>query len=250
MKNKQEILGLVANISLVVFIFCFIVAGLNLIGIYSLPKPIEKLLGTYEENEPPLFGDSGVMQDFADFDENSEGFEQVKLGYENAKQILSSLDASGNYSQRITVVNSFENIKRTEHFDVIRNNGLYTVDVYDENLVLVRSIKENTDNTVSVSEVSGSDGKAVSVNKGNFSISDECGFVLTADEFLDSDYELSEAEFSMFDIDDAYYVSIEFDYNNMRQKYVISLDFGVVTEVYSYSEGKPVYEMTTQSLDE
>ena len=251
MKNKQEILGLVANISLVVLVFCFIVAGLNIIGIYSLPKPIEMLLGTYDKDQPMLFGNDDIMQEFANFDENSPDFKAVNLGYEDANNILNNIEAASDYSHKVVVSHSFDGKKRTESFDIRRVGGLYSVNVYDAKGYVLRTISQNSDNTVIITEPSVT-GEYTPVVNGNFSISDECGFVLTVDEFLNSGYELSDAEYSMFTKDDTYFVSVEFDYtfNNQvaRQKYVISLDFGVVTEVYSYVDGVAVYEMTTQIL--
>ena len=254
MKNRQEMLGLAANISLIVLLFCFIVAGLNVIGIYSLPAPIEKLLGTYDKNKPLMFDDDSVMQDFADFDENSPGFEEVILGYEDAISILDSLEVSSDYSHKVTVVHIFDDRKRTEFFEIKRIKGLYSVNLFDEKNNLTGTMTENADGTVVVTELHDGYGESVTLDMGNFSMSDVCGFVLTADDFLNSDYELSEAEFSMFTRDEMSFVSVEFNYgekeNPMRQKCVISLDLGVVTEVYSYKDGTAVFEMITQSISE
>lgn len=253
MKNKQEILGLVANISLIALLFCFIVAGLNKIGIYSLPAQLEKLLGTYEDDEPELFGSDVVMLDAAKFDENSLDFDVVSLGYEDAKQILGDLSAVSSYSQKTTVVHSYQNKKRTEVFDIRCIGSLYSVNVSNVNGTPVKTISQTPDGFTNVSEPYGEAGE-VSLRTGNFSVSDECGFVLTAEEFLNSGYELSDAEFSIFARDDMHFVSVEFDMVRngyiSRQKYVISLDYGIVTDVSSYVDGQLVYEMTTQQLSD
>ena len=254
MKNKQEIFGLVINVLLVVFLFCFIVVGLNLIGIYSLPAQIEKILGTFKGNDNQLSGDNSSNYSDTSFSENEFMFESVELDYENAYAILSALSPRSDYSQKVKVVHSYNGKSRDEYFDIYRNENRYSVAISDENGNLVKRISEDSEQLVSIYENYDENHMPAVVRKGNFDIAEECGFVLTATEFLESGYDLSEAEFFQMNTDDGVYVSVEFDttYNNLtsRQKYVISLDFGVVTEVYSYENGVAVYQMTTTSISE
>lgn len=252
MKNKQEILGLITNIVLVIFLLCFIVAGLNIIGIYSLPEPIEKLLGTYDGDDNSGVGGDESVYNLTEFDENMPSFESVSIDYENAYEILSNLSSRDSYSQRVRVVHLYAGLRRAEIFGIVKRNGLYTVSVSDESGNLIKKISQDDKNQVTVSELYDENQSPALIDRGNFDISEECGFVLTAREFLESGYELSLADFRQFATADQSFMSVEFDYsfNNqlLRQKYVISLDFGVVTEVYSYENGAVVFEMTTESL--
>lgn len=252
MKNKQEIVGLITNIVLVVLLLCFIVVGLNYIGIYSLPEPVEKLLGTSDSAKGTVFGGDSDLYLELDFDEGAPSFESVQISYENAYDILASLNARNNYSHSVRVTDFFDGLRRTEIFIIDRKNGLYHVDACDESGNVIKSVSEDGSGVVTITEFYNESAEPAVISKGNFNIYEECGFVLTPKEFLESGYELASADFSRINRDDGVFLSVVFDnsYNgrSLRQKYVFSLDFGIVVEVYSYENDTIVYEMLTESL--
>ncbi len=250
MKNKHEIFGLAANILAVVLLLAFIVAGLNFIGIYKLPAPIEKLLGTYEDSDGLYVGNDNEVYDIIGFSDDDAQYHTVDLDYSNAKAILEELSVNADYVHDVTVRHCYENAERVQIVSVKRNSGLYEASVFEDN-ARVKSIKESKD-TVVITTPEGEEEVQISLPKGSFDISRECGFILNVSEFLESDVELDESTFSQFSNDYGVFLTILFEssLNDIvyKQSYVISLDFGVVTEVKCYEQDKLVYEMITDSL--
>ena len=252
MKNKKEILGLAVNISLVVFLFCFIVAGLNIIGIYSLPKPIEKLLGTYVDEETS-YADDDIIYSSIDFTETASVFQTVSLDYESAFTVLNNLVPRRSYAQKINVIYKNDQNERKEIINVMKTGSAVLAEVSDENGIPFKRVEYDNDRVL-ISEFFGDFTGSNEFSKGEFNIYEDCGFILTAEEFLNSGFELQEADFNRFIKDGAYYISISFDNKRFNSsqfvKFVISLDFGVVTEAYCYENDSLVYEMTTESISE
>ena len=122
----------------------------------------------------------------------------------------------------------------------------------DKNDALIRQIKETPDN-VEITTFDNGVPVVVSLPAGGFDISDECGFVITAKDFVDSAENLEEADFSLFGCEYGAAVSVTFnntvDSLTVVEKYVISLDFGVVLSVESIINEKPVYSMSTVMLE-
>ena len=252
MKNKHEILGLITNFILVVLLLCLIVVGLNYIGIYSLPEPVEKLLGSFDGESNVSKENDYLSQGSWEFDEGAASLEDIQLGYENAFDVLSGLDARQNYIHKTKVVNSYGNVSRTELINIERKDGLYSISVFDESGRTLKRISENEQGSVLITEGNEADSDSVLVNKGDFEINDETGFVLTAREFLESGYNLSSADFSQTVSENGTFITVSFDTINngipLRQRYVFSLDYGVAVEAYSYENGTLVYEMTTSEI--
>ncbi len=252
MKNKQEIVGLIVNITLVVFLFCFIVAGLNIIGIYSLPKPIEKLLGTYEGVDGTAsFEDDGVIYNTVGFDENAPEPEVVSLDYNNAYSVLENLSPRKEYVQKLNVVYLYGEKNRKEIIDVFKSGEVTSAKIYDSNEKLLKEIVSDEEN-VNIIEFNGEESSSIELQKGAFNIYEECGYILTAKEFIESGFKLTSADFGQYEKDGNVYISVSFEnskYNHSQQmKYVISLDYGVVIEAYCYENGEIVYEMTTEYI--
>lgn len=250
MKNKQEFIGLITNVALVVLVFCFIVAGLNIIGIYSLPAPIEKLLGTYDGNDNNTHVTSDSAYGLISF-QDDVSFTPVYLSYENADSVLKSLKPASNYSHTMTVTHYFGEQERKEQFQVFRSNDVYSVQVFDAYGNKIKTISENNDMITVTENYYGSDN-VVNLVKGDFAISDECGFVLTADEFVKSEYNLTDADFVQEYRDGGSYITVSFDVADREYKthniYEISLDFGVVTKVLCYENDTLVYQMVTENI--
>ena len=250
MKNKHEIFGLVANILAVVLLLAFIVVGLNFIGIYKLPAPIERLFGTYVDSDGLYSGNDNEVYDIISFSDGDAKYHTVDLDYSNAMAILEELSVNSDYVHDVTVKHCYENIERVQKVSIKRNYGLYEASVFEDN-VRVKSIKEGKDEVV-ITTPEGEEDVHISLSKGDFDISRECGFILNVSELLDSDVELDESTFSQFSNDSGVFLTVLFEASLddivYKQSYVISLDFGVVTEVKCYEQDKLVYEMTTDSL--
>jgi len=251
MKSKQEVLGLIANIALVVLLFCFIVAGLNIIGIYSLPAPIEKLLGTYDDSKGTVVGDDNILYNSVSFDESGKAFERIVIGYEDAEALLSEVTAVTNYSQSVEVTRFYGSKQKKEYLNIRFTDGLYSVDFLTVGGKQLKNITEKSDSVV-ITEYADGKSSFAEVEKGGFDIAEECGFVLSVSDFLNSDYNLTEADFLMSETENGVFVTINFFSDDFgiaqNYKYVVSLDFGVVTEVSCTENGSIVYEMKTSSI--
>lgn len=251
MKNKQEIVGIITNIALVVLLFCFIVCGLNIIGIYNLPRPIEKLLGTYEGDDNSSYVAEGVYNSIL-FDESELPFSSVSLGYENAMKILTEISPVSNYVQKVDITHYYNQNTRIEELDIECDGGLYSVSIYNAGKLIRSVVQEKHD--VTVTEFFDDDSRSSVIRRGEFDIFEECGFVLNVDEFVDAGYNLDVADYSQVINDNGTFIIISFnsEFNGIPQmlKYVISLDYGVVTEAYCYENDKLVYQMLTETLSD
>ena len=251
MNNRQDVLGIIANIALVVLLFCFIVAGLNIIGIYSLPAPVEKLLGTYDDRRNTNDVDDNILYNSVSFDEGQKTFEKVSIGYEDARIMLESLEAVSDYSQSLEVNRYNGPKKRSELLNISYSGGLYTVDFCNVDGSIIKRVSEDID-YVTITEYNDESSDTVRVEKGNFNINEECGFILTASDFLNSGYNLSEGDFLYTQDENGVFVTLNFEDDNygilQRLKYVISLDTGIVTEAYCYENETPVYDMISSSI--
>ena len=248
MKNKHEMIGLVSNIFAVLILLAIIVIGLNYIGLYNLPSPIEKVLGTYKGTDSADGVNDDEVYDLIDDDIVKSEIIVSELSYENAHLILENVSVKKDYFHDIVVSRHFDKMVLTENISIERQNGFYQAVVLNSDKIPVKIIKELEDE-VSV-EIPG-DG-VVLVPKGDFEFSDECGFVLDADEFLASNPMLDEASFSQTVSENGTFISVVFDYTEYgttyKQEYVVSLDYGVVTEVRTYEQENLIYEMKTVSL--
>ncbi len=251
MKSKQEVLGLIANIALVVLLLCFIVAGLNIIGIYSLPAPVEKLLGTYDDGNSSVAGDDNVLYNSISFAEGSKAFEQVEIGYEDAVAFLSDVTVMSDYSQKIEVTRYSGSKQKKELLNVGCEDGMYSVDFSSFDGRLYKNVTEKN-NSVIITEYADGSSSSVEVAGGAFNIDEECGFILSLSDFLESGYNLTQADFLMSENENGIFVTVSFindDYGiTQNLRYVISLDLGVVTEASCIENGNTVYEMKTSSI--
>lgn len=252
MKNHREFSGIFANALIVVLVLVFIVFGLNKIGVYDLPDFVEKLLGTYEGSNTSTDSNDGKneSQDI-EFDGSKDNKQIFELDYTRASKLLENLKAKSDYSHEISYSGFFDGISRNTNLSLTRKRNLYCVYVVDDNNRVVKEITETENGVMVLTRSHGEVYEAV-FEKGDFDISDECGFVLTAEEFLSSGYELSDAEFSMFEDGFGTAVKIAFDKTmggiTQHQEYVISLDFGVVTNAICYENSTLVYSMSTNKL--
>ena len=249
MNNKPELLGLLANIFAVILLLCFIVLGLNRIGIYSLPEPIERLLGTYD-NADGIGKQDDEIYDSMKFDDSIVEFKSVEIDYGNAMAVLGELSAAQNYSQQIIVKHYFDNDIRSESMKILRKNGNFDITISDMNGNKHKHISEQGD-VVKIETFDSSKNSFVSeFEKGKFDISDECGFVLTVEQLLESQSKLDESAFSINETEDDIYMSIAFDSElygiKQRMTYSISLGYGIVTDVMCYEGDELVYSMETE----
>ena len=252
MKNKHEAYGLVINIAVVVLLFCFIVAGLNIIGIYSLPAPIEKLLGTYDKSDSAASADDGVLYNSVSFNENNSVFETVDIGYGDAADLLIKVSPSKDFRQTISVTRISGSKQRTEKMNVSFSDGFYSVDFLDDSDRPYKRVSEH-ENGVTVTEYNNEDQESsVTLEKGSFDISQECGFILSPQAFFESQYSLTEADFEKTVSENGSFLKFSFedsDYGiNQKYTYTVSLDYGIVTEVVCVENGEIVYEMKTSSV--
>ena len=251
MKNHREISGILANVLIVVAILLFIVFGLNKIGVYDLPDVVEKIIGTYNENGIESDKNGGKNIKDAKFDGKKKEDSVYVLSYENARELLEKVSAVPEYSHKLTFESYYNSKKLVKNVSLSRRNKLYSAYVMDENGRVEREIIETANN---VTVISYDDKELVEVNleKGNFDISDECGFVLTVDSFLNSGFELDKASFLQFENDYGTCVRIEFNntFANITQSevYEVSLDFGVVTMAECYEDDVLVFSMKTSEL--
>lgn len=251
MNNKPELLGLLANIFAVILLLCFIVLGLNRIGIYSLPEPIERLLGTYDNKDGNGKQDDEIY-DSMKFDDSIVEFKSVEIDSSNAMAVLRELSAAENYNQQVKVKHYFDNDIRSESMKILRKNGSFDITISDIYGNKHKHISEHGD-LVRIETFDSSKNSFVSeFEKGKFDISDECGFVLTVEQLLESESNLDESAFSLNETDDDIYMSITFDSElygiKQRMTYSISLGYGIVTDVMCYEGDMLVYSMETETI--
>lgn len=249
MKNNHEIVGLLLNIAAVLILLFLIVVGLNLIGLYNLPAPIEKLLGTYKDTDIISSSDDTLVHELINDEKNVSTYYSASLNYENAEKLLKSLSVSRDYLQEVVITHYHESKVLVEKVFVKRIDGLCEAVISNANDVVVKSVKE-TENGISVENAEND--SVILLPKGNFVFSGECGFIMDVGEFLASKSTLDEASFSQYSDENGSYITIVFDHimGNIayKQEYIISLDFGIVTGVKSYENNTLVYEMMTKSL--
>ena len=94
MKNKNEVVGLVLNIFAVIALLLLIVVGLNFVGLYKLPAPVEKLLGTYSGSDDVSGTNNDKVHDLINKSVSKNKVSLVELSYENADKILKNLSVS------------------------------------------------------------------------------------------------------------------------------------------------------------
>ncbi len=253
MKNHREVMGMIANILVVVAILAFIFFGLVKIDIIELPDSIEKLFGISDNTNALNSSDeSGIYNSLSYDSSHGKQTETVSLTYENARQLLENVEPNRDYTQEISVKHYDGQQERQERFVVSRTDSLYKVSAFDSSDFLTKQIIESSDG-VNISFF-GPEGQqtVMDVSKGNFSISDECGFILTHHNFLNGDYPLSEATFLLSDSDVGAQITISFvtelDGYSLVETYTVSLDYGIVVSAVSHENGKLVYSMETLAL--
>ena len=253
MNNHRDVLGIVFNVIVILLLLTLIIIGLNKIGVYDLPDPVEKVLGTYKESEADGPEKNNEVVNSIIYKNNDEFFITASdITYENARLLLKNISPSDNYIHEITV--EYYNDGKSyygEKIKVVRNKGLYSANIYNSNSKIIKSIKEKeTSFVVSYNDDSKNNAE---FPKGTFNISDECSFILNADNFLTGSFSLNEASFSVSN--GAYGGEITIVFDNVldgyiqKEKYVISLDFGVVISAECYENDELIYKMKTKSIE-
>lgn len=253
MNNHRDILGIAFNVLVVLFMLALIVFGLNKIGVYNLPAPIEKLIGTYNEvSDDNQYGNNNVVDSMVYDDYYSGLVTSSEITYENARVLLESIVPADNYSQDISV-QYFQNNKKNPYIEKIsvnRRKGLYSATVMDLASGIVKTIQEKN-NVISVLP-EGKEENWYELPKGEFDISDECGFILTVENFINSQSLLEQASFSLSKGNFGSEITIVFDSvidgYTQKEQYTVSLDFGVVISAECYENDTLVYSMSTNNL--
>ena len=252
MKNHRDLFGIISNMLLVLVILLVIVLGLNRIGVYKLPDSIERLIGTYSADEGNDYGNDGKLYSSLkkQSEEGNYTFETQQLTYDNAALLLSKISPLDNYYHvfEYSVYSGEASISNS--VSLYRRSGLYEASVFDSSDILIKRIDEHHD-TVLITEYDRTE-KSIEVPKGGFSVSDELGFIVSYEGFLNSAYELSEADFVLSYCDYGAVLSITFEsvFKGYVQKeiYDIALDYGIVTGAKCYEADKMIFSMTTSSL--
>lgn len=252
MKNKSEFWGLFANVVAILMLLCFIILGLNRIGVYDLPENIENFLGTSDDTES-VVGNEAAVYDSLKFEDGSEVYTKAEISYKNAMALMKEVSPRINYSHGISVNHYFGDISKNERFDVVRNDGLFDIMISDAAGNKVKHITELSDNVkVETFSVTGS-LYAAEFPKGRFSVSDECGFVLTVEEFLKENPQLDSASFMVRETENDVLIDVAFETEAFSKKqslnYTVSLEYGIVVDYKCYENSKLVYEMKTVSLE-
>lgn len=255
MKNNRDISGFVANILIVVAILALIVVGLNRIGIYDLPEPLERLIGTSEQQD-----DVTIPENLGgDIDSSLVYHEQNKLvltgdniTFENVKNVLEKLSSPDSYFQKITLIFAQGEKSEIQTIELTKSAGLYKAVIFSGSGTLLKTLTENEDNfTVKIKTANGEE--TYSVPRANFDVSDECGFILDAESFLESDYSLDDASFesSVGKYGSEIMITFENSVQDYAQKqiYTISLDYGIVTSALCYENDVLFYSMETTLLE-
>ncbi len=253
MKNHRDLFGLVANVLIVAIVLVGIVAGLNIIGVYDLPDWAEKILGTAEENNDSGMEDDSIAYGFVDYDEKGTApAEGAKPSFANARQLLSAITPDSDYVQELRITYNSAGEIFGERMTVICENGLYQINTADNYGRLVKHVKEDGEN-INVIHVVDGEFEQYSIPRGNVSIWEECGVLLTSENFLESDYELESDDFYITDSEFDACAVIEFESSLdgyvQREIYQISLDFGVVVAASCFENGEEIYTMVTEHLD-
>ena len=250
--NFKKYYGYAMNVLVIAAILLFIVLGLNYIGLNNLPAPIEKLLGTHNERDNSISrDDNAVYSAVSESKDNKDFVSTASISYENARKLLEDISTNRDFLQEVYVENIFEEASEKFRAVVEFRDGNYLVELYDDNGQPVKTVKE-LDDQVEVTYYRNFREDTAKFNKGNFSIAEECGMVLDAKMFLDTEYELSEGEFSVENSDFGSILVVEFtkeiDGYVSREVFRLSTDYGVVVSAESYDGEVKVYSTKTDVL--
>lgn len=253
MKNHRELLGIAVNVVLVVVLLIFIVVGLNKIGIYDLPDWAEKIIGTYDNPDDDGLNNRADTEKSIEYSADKNAVEHAsELTYENARELIEAVLPVSAYKHEMTVeyLSGGEKVS-SEIVSLICSDGLYRASVSDIDGNPKKYVSENADSTV-VTVFEGGESAELVYPKTTFDISDECGFIIKADNFLESDYELDEATFYLENGSYGAELTITFDTvlgeYTQTEVYTLSLDYGVVVFAECFENENLVYSMSTKSL--
>lgn len=253
MKNHREILGIAVNIVLVIVLLLFIVIGLNKIGVYDLPDRIEKLIGTYEEPQDTSAKAQPGLDESVEYDDKKPKVTPAsELTYENARSLIEAVVPVNSYKHEMTAEYYDEdNVASLQNIYFQSDNGTYLAVVTDGAGNTVKSVSENDENITVTAYVDGNE-KVMTYPKSGFDITDECGFIITADNFLGSDYELDEASFYLENGTYGTELTITFETvmgeYSQTEVYTLSVDYGVVVYAECFENDKLIYTLKTKSL--
>lgn len=252
MKNHREFSGVLANILIVVAILIFIVLGLNKIGVYDLPDAIEKLIGTYNENSDKPYKNYQSEHGLGvSFDGKKSVSDVYELNYLNAVRLLENISPVENYNHKIEFKSFYEEKSLVKNVSLSRKNGLYSAYIIENDNRIVKEISESA-STVTITSYMNSDPYEAVFERANFNISDECGFIINVDAFLDSGFELDSATFTQLENEYGTAVKITFadslGAHSCTESYIISMDYGVVLSAECHEDGLLVYSMSTKEL--
>ncbi|MBE6681515.1 MAG: hypothetical protein E7600_04425 [Ruminococcaceae bacterium] len=253
MKNHREVLGIAVNVVLVLVLLLFIVIGLNKIGVYDLPDRVEKLIGTYKEpQDVSIKSNSGLDESIEYNDKKTVVTPVSELTYENARSLIEEIEAVKSYRHEMTAEYYDESqVALLQNISFESDNGISHAVVTDGAGNSLKTVSEN-DGIISVTMFSDGNESVITYPKSNFDITDECGFIITADNFLSSDYELDEASFYLENGTYGSELTITFetvmgDYSQ-TEVYTLSVDYGVVVYAECYENDKLIYTLKTKSL--
>ncbi len=255
MKNHRDLVGLGANILIAALILIIIIVGLNKMGLYNLPEPIENLLNPQSVDERNQSIDEDKIYNSAHFDADEYGsVSRQEVTYENARAILEKIVNKYNYRHEISVTHSSDTTALTREVVLEKKDGLYSAQVFTDKAVLIEQYSDSEDTVTAHKYQNGSLAESMSFPKGSFTVPELCSVIADHSSFLDGTYELQKGSFAVIQGDFGTELEITFDtaLDNYTQTeiYRVNVDYGIVTQAECVENGKVVYLMQTLSLKE
>ncbi len=255
MRKYNEIIFSVLNILLIFLVIIGIVIGLYFLGIFKLPDFVKRLIDPNFQTPADSYNNNKeIYESIADNNENKIQVVFPQITKDNLKELLQSITPIDNYYQEASTKTFYNGTAIEKKVTIRCQNSLYQASVFDSNGTQQKEIQQYNDYVdISYFDLQGKQGDIVTLQNGNFNISDECGVVVNHEMFLESLTEISDSSYSFEYESFGTVVKLSFDttFENYTQKqiYWLSLDYGIVVKAQSYENDVLVYQTETIVLN-
>lgn len=235
------------SILLVAAVLVFIVAGLSHIGLLELPGA---LFGQDDKSGTP-----SVDEELTDILEGASELTELtvlraNMTPESVRAMLSELKPAESYMQELEYTVYAQGVGSMRRVVILMRPGAKLAYYVTPGTGAYRQIFEK-DGSTSVSVRSGGKVQSRVYATGDISFEGEVGVVLTHEDFLKSVGE-DGYTYSLLSGDVGTLMLITFTTQSgtysQTQTYKLNLDYGVVTEVTCYENGRLIYSMNTTTL--
>lgn len=235
------------SILLVAAVLVFIMAGLSHIGLLELPGA---LFGQGKEKENPSVDEelAGILQGASAPSELT--VLRADMTPESVRTMLSELEPVESYMQELEYTVYSQGVGSMRRVVILMRPGAKLAYYVTPGAGAYRQIFEK-DGRTSVSVRSGGKVQTRAYATGDISFEGEVGVVLTHEDFLKTVGEEGYT-YSLLSGDTGTLMLITFTTQSgsysQTQTYKLNLDYGVVTEVTCYENGRLIYSMNTSTL--